>query len=315
MRTMRRSPGASVRTPTVTQNVHRPPASDPNALLLALERLQREFDELRLREEAQVAALHRLEEQLHHAATVQRDLLPAKLPEARGLDVRVFHRSAETLGGDAYDCFRLDDQRVAFILSDATGHGVPAALLASYVHRGLRGRGVIAPDEVLRDVNADLLGRNLSECQFVAALYAVYDEHGRTVRWARGGAPYPILVRPGTAPARLVSAGPLVGACETPTFEITECSMTAGDTLLLFTDGVETLTRSANTKVAIPGPAATSKQTPFPCPTDAELAWAGELAQGSPDAAVSAIIAQSEGLARNHATVDDITVFILRCTG
>ncbi len=289
--------------------------ADSEALLDALGRLQRELDVLRGREEAQLAALHRLEEQLHHAATVQRDLLPARLPRVKGLEVEVFHRSAETIGGDAYDCFRLDDHRVAFVLSDATGHGVPAALLSSYVQRSLRGGGTSPPDEVLRDVNTDLLGRNLSECQFVAALFAVYDETERVLRWARGGAPYPVLVRPGESPRSLVSEGPLVGACDSPEFQVVEFRLQAGDTVFFFTDGLEAVAPS-------PADAATTTETtrgtsrvPSSSIDGRELTWLGVLGRGSVADAVDVLRARTESLATSEAALDDVTVFALRCAG
>lgn len=291
------------------------PRADAAALLESLERLQREFDLLRAREEAELAALRHLEEQLHHAATVQRDLLPATLPAIRGLDVDVFHRSAETLGGDAYDCFRLDDHRIAFVLSDATGHGVPAALLSSYVQRGLRGRGTSPPDDVLREVNADLFGRNLSECQFVAALFAVYDETTGVLRWARGGAPYPVLVRPGEPPRALVSEGPLVGACDSPVFEVAEWTLADGDTVFFYTDGLEAVAPVVADLATQTAAARSTTHREGPPSNSREMRWLGELGCRPISEAILSVRTQTESPAKTGAMLDDVTVFALRRTG
>jgi len=135
---------------------------------------------------------------------------------------------------------------VAIAVADATGHGLPAGLLSTFVQQSLRGKDVtgngyrlLEPDEVLTRANASILEARLQECQFVTALYARYDERTRTIRWARGGAPYPILVRNGQRPRQLVSNGPLLGALPRARFEVAEFQLEPGDTLLFHTDGLE----------------------------------------------------------------------------
>ncbi len=221
---------------------------DPSLAPGVLDAVQRELELLRRREAAHRTALDSLKEQLRQAGALQRNLLPSEMPEIMGLDVHVVYRPVDVLSGDSYDVVRLDAGRVAFSLADATGHGLPAALLSAFVKRSLQGTeragdayGAMAPDEVLARVNTDLLDVRLQECHFVAALYAVYDETTRVIRWARGGAPYPILVRPGGKPYQVISEGPLVGACEDPRFELVELQLEPGDTLLFHTDGLERL--------------------------------------------------------------------------
>jgi len=210
--------------------------------------LQRELEELRSREEKYKEDISRWDQQLRLASVIQRDLLPSRLPAIDGLDVHILYHPLDMLSGDSYDVIRLDDSHVAFSLSDATGHGLPAALLSAFVKRSLRGRErmdrgerFLEPDEVLARVNSDLLDTELEECQFVAALYAVYDVATRTIRWARGGTPYPILARCGRRPDRIISEGPIVGACNGPRFELVERQLDPGDTLIFHTDGLEAL--------------------------------------------------------------------------
>ena len=81
-------------------------------------------------------------------------------------------------------------------VADATGHGIPAALLTVYIKRALRGKEIengsyriLSPDEVLSRLNDDILDARLSECQFVAAVYAVLNTTTLELTVARGGAP------------------------------------------------------------------------------------------------------------------------------
>jgi serine phosphatase RsbU (regulator of sigma subunit) len=207
-----------------------------------------ELGRLHQREQAHLETIRLMREQLDLTASVQRNLLPGRLPEVQGLEVGVLYRPAAVVSGDLYDVVRLDDSHVAFTVADATGHGLPAAFLSAFVKRAFRGVESTAggprrlrPDEVLRRVNRELCEAELIDCQFVAALYAVYDETSGRLRWARGGAPYPILSRRGAEPQRITSAGPLVGACDDPQFEVVELQLHPGDRIILHTDGTDSL--------------------------------------------------------------------------
>jgi phosphoserine phosphatase RsbU/P len=245
---------ASLATSTSAPAPIRPPttrsATPEQALLEALERLQTELNEVKVRESAQARVLEQLEAQLREAAGLQRLFLPAVLPSIPGFEVRVIHQSCEEVGGDSYDAVRLDEHRVGFSLADATGHGIPAAMLSAFVRRGLRELtpgGADAegfePNDILRRVNLDLLRLQLPDCQSVAALYGVIDPLARTVRWARGGTPHPILIRRGCRPTEIRSEGALVGVHSHSQFENMQLRLAQGDTLLFFTDGLEEVLR------------------------------------------------------------------------
>jgi len=205
-----------------------------------------ELQTVRRREREQGAVLERLQAQVQQAAELQRELLPTHLPRINGLEVRTLYRPAETVSGDLYDVVRLDERRVAFTLADATGHGLPAGMLSSMTHRFLtiedRERlTAIRPDVVLAAANRELLALCLSDCQFVGALFAIYDEMTRVITFARAGLPYPILVRRGQAARELRCAGPALGMIENPTFETLTVELQPGDRLIFRTDGVDEL--------------------------------------------------------------------------
>jgi serine phosphatase RsbU (regulator of sigma subunit) len=214
----------------------------------SMEAMQHELDALKRRDKILEDNLRRVDDDLRLAGAVQRDLLGFDPPDVAGIDVHTLYRPAETVSGDTYDVARLDDRHVAISLADVTGHGFAAALLTAFVKRGLKSHTVIpdgsrpaGPDLVLKRLNEDILDARLQECQFVTAIHAVYDESTRVIRWAHGGAPYPILVRRGERPRRLVTRGTIVGAVPDAVFEVAEVLLRDGDRFILHTDGLEAL--------------------------------------------------------------------------
>lgn len=211
----------------------------------------------RLEQAAWMARLRMLDEELVLAEQVQRELLPTKIPEVRGARLHTFFAPADRISGDFFDVFRLDETRIGIAVADATGHGVPAALMTALLKRSLRGKEITAqgyrilqPDEVLMRLNGDLIELGASQSQYVAALYAIYDETTREVRWARGGVPYPLLLAGGEAPRCCISAGILLGVEEQPKLEVASLILSPGETLLLHTDGLEALLASRRRAVS-----------------------------------------------------------------
>jgi sigma-B regulation protein RsbU (phosphoserine phosphatase) len=189
-----------------------------------------------------------VEQQLWLASQVQRDLLPDPMPRSTTAAFHGLFLPADRVSGDIYDVVRLDEDTLGVSIADATGHGIPAALLTVFIKRGFRGKTIengsyriLEPDEVLHAMNRDLLDTRLSHCQFVTAAHAVYNERTRTVRFARGGLPYPVWVRPGCEPRLLRSTGVLLGAVEKPPLDIVEMTLEPGDRLFFYTDGLEAL--------------------------------------------------------------------------
>ncbi len=263
--------------------------------------MREELARLRRRDAELTSGAREHDEQLRLAAQLQRDLLPRPDLDTWPLSLTTLYLPADHVSGDIYEIARLDEDRFGFSLADATGHGLPAALLTILIRNSLRGkeiRGgtyrVIEPDDLLRRLNDDLLGSHLSQCQFITALHAVFDRTTREFRWSRGGAPYPILLRAGEAPRQLRTAGSLIGAVEEPQFEVASIRLRTGDAILLYTDGLESLLLGRDTI----------------CSDGAILAapWLTELAEKGPEA-----LAALRTRAENHDWPrDDVTAILIR---
>lgn len=213
-----------------------------------LRQMRNELTELRQRDAERQNGNRQLDEQLRLASEIQRDLLPGPLPDTGPLNIETLYIPADFVSGDIYDISRLDEDHLGMSLADATGHGLPAALLTIFIKNSFRGKEIIGetyrilqPNEILGRLNDEIMNTHLSQCQFITGLHAIFDRRNNRLRWARGGIPYPILIKPGQSPRRLLSAGTLIGAFDQPQFEVVEQTLETGDTLLLFTDGLEAL--------------------------------------------------------------------------
>jgi len=212
-----------------------------------IRRLRSQLEALQELEAVQRTRIQELEAELRLAASLQRNL-QSETPSIQGATVHSLCCPAAVVSGDMVDVVRISESEVAIALLDATGHGLAAGLLATYVKRSLDGAsltqnddGPPPPNEVLAGLNQHLLDIQLEECQFVTAAYIVYNERTRLIRWARGGAPYPVLVQPGEQPRELVSSGPLLGVLPGAEFEVAEWQLAPGDTILVYTDGLDAL--------------------------------------------------------------------------
>jgi hypothetical protein len=196
--------------------------------------------------------------QLRLASKVQREFLPEDLPRFGPVSFQVLFRPVDYVSGDIYDVRRLDDNHVGIALADASGHGIPAALLTVYIKRALHGKEIgrgtyriLSPAEVLAALNNDILEAHLSACPFVAAVYAVLNTRTREMSLARGGAPYPLCRRADGRVEVIETAGGLVGVDAPADFEVARLELHSGDSVLLYSDGLERI-------VSPPSPSATA---------------------------------------------------------
>ncbi len=277
-----------------------------NGRVATLKRMREEIQRLRERDAEMTGAAREREEQLRLAGQVQSDLLPGATFDASPLSVHTLYLPADHISGDIYDVQRLDEDHFSFSIGDASGHGLPAALLTFLIRNSFRGREmvhgscrIIEPAELLRRLNEELLSTGLSHCQFITGLHAIFDRTSHQIRWARGGSPYPILLRPGERPRQIRSGGSLMGVLVDQTFETVTHQLEPGDTLLFYTDGLEALLLDRH----------------LCCGESAILrsGWLEEIAVNGPEAALADIRERIEsGEYPAHGLDDDITAMAIR---
>ncbi|MPZ19348.1 MAG: SpoIIE family protein phosphatase [Luteitalea sp.] len=189
------------------------------------------------REQAELASVQR---ELETARRIQLSLLPRQLPTLAGVDVAARYVPAAAVAGDIYDVVTIGESRLGVLVADVSGHGIPAALVASMVKLAFSVHADRADDpaQVLTSMN-HVLCRHL-EHSYVTAVYAVVDMERRAVTIANAGHPPALLHRRGAATVDVQAEhGLMLGLF--PDAQYTNASVdhfAAGDRLLLYSDGV-----------------------------------------------------------------------------
>lgn len=180
-----------------------------------------------------------LTSELDTARQIQASILPQAMPEVAGLDVAARCIPMTAVGGDFFDFQIVDGRRLGILVADVSGHGVPAALIASMVKIALASQAEQAADPaaVLAGMNRILRGK--MKRAFVTAAYVFLDAEGRTLRYASAGHPPLLLRRAGEGSVEEVrQEAPPLGALPRAAYRNSELSLAPGDRILLYTDGV-----------------------------------------------------------------------------
>jgi sigma-B regulation protein RsbU (phosphoserine phosphatase) len=181
----------------------------------------------------------RLESELALARRIQSRLLPARPPRVEGVDIAGLSEPARAVGGDYYDHIVLGDGRVALVIADVSGKGVPAALLMSAFRASLISQldGTADPARVMARVNR-FLHQSVEPGRFVTAFLAVLDPRDGALEYCNAGHNPPYLVAPDGAVTTLETGGLLLGMLEEGAYAKGTEVLAPGATLALFTDGV-----------------------------------------------------------------------------
>lgn len=195
---------------------------------------------------AQAIEQEKIKKELQVAHQIQMALLPKATPEVKGLTFASLYRAAKEVGGDYYDFIWLDRERVAVVLADVCGKGVPAALLMSVARSMLRclAPSLGSPAVVARELNR-LLHDDLRGGLFITLFYAVLDVSKRTVTYTSAGHNPGLLWRPKAAAFQTLGLEPPclpLGLDKSGVFErlLKERKVTLAphDVVVLYTDGV-----------------------------------------------------------------------------
>ena len=183
----------------------------------------------------------RLRQDLELAQQIQMSFLPRQLPEAPGIEFVTEYKPAYSVGGDFYDVFWLNYDRIGVFIGDVSGKGVSAALLMARISSDLRLAATIEPDpgRALEHVNRIVLERRQTEV-FVTGVYLTLDVKTREITIANAGHMAPIIRKRATGSLVRIEGGEgtAIGIFDDADYPSQKVKLEAGDTLILCTDGV-----------------------------------------------------------------------------
>jgi phosphoserine phosphatase RsbU/P len=181
--------------------------------------------------------LSEIRKELEVAHRMQLSILPLEFPKSANFRVAARYVPMTSVAGDFYDFIVADDNRAGLLIADVSGHGVPAALIASMVKlAGTSQRANAAdPARLLAGMNAALCGN--TQNQFVTAAYVYLDSISGTLRYSAAGHPPMLLLRRGEV-MEISENGLILAAFDYATYTNGTRQLESGDRFLLYTDGV-----------------------------------------------------------------------------
>jgi len=180
-----------------------------------------------------------IRKELDIARRIQTSILPEAMPELRGLQVAAQYVPMSEVAGDFYEFLVVDESRLGVLIADVSGHGIPAALVASMVKIAIAAQFEHADDpaKVMAGLNSVLAGK--LQGQFVTAAYLFLDLQSKTGRYSAAG--HPPLLHYSAADNSIhdiVENGLILGIMPFASYESKRLTVGPGDRFLLYTDGV-----------------------------------------------------------------------------
>jgi sigma-B regulation protein RsbU (phosphoserine phosphatase) len=232
------------------------------------------------------------------ARGVQQRLFPQRLPEIAGVDCAGACRPAQGVGGDYYDFLQLSGGRLGIALGDVAGKGIPAALLMASLQASLRGQRLSGPADLAQLMtNLNFLIHEASpDNRYATFFYGELDPENRRLDYVNAGHNAPMLFRTAGVVERLRATGPVVGLVEAGRFEQRTVSLSPGDVLLVYSDGIS---EAMNVNDEEWG--------------EAQLeAAARAAAPCNPQELIDALFVAADAFARGAVQHDDMTVVVVR---
>jgi serine phosphatase RsbU (regulator of sigma subunit)/predicted ester cyclase len=180
-----------------------------------------------------------IEQELQLARSIQQASLPKEVPQLEGWRITPIYQPAREVGGDFYDFHLLSEGRLGVVVGDATGHGVPAALVMSTTCGMLRlaAQSYASPGEMLQRVN-EALFPSIPANMFVTCLYGVLDPKSGRFTYANAGHDLPYLWHGGGDCEELRARGMPLGLMPGMTYEQRETFLRTGEAALFYSDGL-----------------------------------------------------------------------------
>ena len=181
----------------------------------------------------------KMEQELEVAREIQHRLLPKALPEIPGLVTHAMNIPSKHVGGDYYDVIPLSEDKIALVIADVSGKGVPAALLMASLQSSLRAEADCDkhPSEIISALNR-VIYEHTGGGTFVTIFYGLIDFTDATITYCNAGHSPPILMYENDIPTQLDNTDIVIGVDPDVDYRNTTVPIRDGELLFLYTDGI-----------------------------------------------------------------------------
>ena len=246
---------------------------------------------------SEVALRERMNRELEIAREVQERLFPQNYPKVAGLDIAGRCRPAQGVGGDYYDFLELPDGSLGIGIGDVSGKGIPAALLMASLQASLRGQTIAGSADLAKLMtNVNKLIYDTSPAnRYATFFYGQYEPGTRRLTYVNGGHNPPMVFRDGEV-LRLEEGGPVVGLFKPSRYSQAAVTLSPGDVLVLFTDGISEAMNAADDEWG--------EERLMDAVRECRERCAGEM--------INALIRDADAFAAGAPQHDDMTVMVVK---
>ena len=202
---------------------------------------------------AKEESLFAIQKELEIAEQIQTSILPREVPRHAGIEIAARYLPMSAVAGDFYDFLTFERNHLGILIADVTGHGVPAALIASMLKVAFASQAAHADDpaRVLAGLNKALCGK--FEDHFVTAAYLYADLHSKMIRYAGAGHPPVLFKNRSNGEARSIEQnGFFLGMFPEADYSSIEMRLQPGDRFVLYTDGLPESKNASDEEFGIP---------------------------------------------------------------
>ena len=180
----------------------------------------------------------RLDKELQVASEIQRLLIPQEIPQRKFLEIAAAYMPCKEVGGDFYDIIQLDENRFIFVVADVSGKGIPGAMVVSNMQATLRAYLEYSTDliSIVSRLNEAIIRQTTSD-RYITFFIALYDYRKQSLTYINAGHNPPLLISANGEVTELRKGGVFIGYVPWE-YESETLTLTPGDLLLLYTDGV-----------------------------------------------------------------------------
>ncbi len=181
-----------------------------------------------------------IKRELEAAKKIQQYIIPDDFNFINYPSISGIYRPIEDIGGDFFDCYKIDENRTAFLIADVTGHGIPAALTMTMSKMLFSIYAEKFPNtaSLLTEINLQLRG-TLLDMQYITAFYLIYDKASNSLTYSNAGHTRPLYYKSSKNQIiALDSFGWFIGISDKTEYEEKKITVGDGDRLCLYTDGI-----------------------------------------------------------------------------
>ncbi|HOH69259.1 MAG TPA: SpoIIE family protein phosphatase [Sedimentibacter sp.] len=195
----------------------------------------------------------KMSDDIKFAKNMQKRMLPPK-GTYNGISIDYLYESSESLSGDYFDVFEIDENNTGIYICDVVGHGVTASLLTIFVRQSLRtiAKGNMSLNRIMKELHKTFLSLNLDHDKYFSLFFGIYNKDTHEFKYVNAGHnSVPILISDKTIKKIRITGYPIANIFDSVDYNTGKVTLNVGSKILLYTDGITEATNSRGEQFGI----------------------------------------------------------------